>query len=171
MDNNEDSQPQAGVTVELIGQDNQIAQSAVSGEDGMYSFQNVHPAHWTVRASHETWTLANTEAAFELVWDNTEVKELFRVVGYQVMTTYAALSRTLSIQASHTNILPQLQLKTYQSRRLTVQCGPPTPPFSVCKCHFIRSAKSSTKSKMQALMLMFQAKLYKPSHRVNSWHI
>ena len=100
MDDNDHSQPQAGVTVELIDQDKKVAQSAVSAEDGKYSFQNVQPALWTIRASHATWTLANKEAALELVWDNTEVKQPFSVVGYQVTKAHTALCFALSIRVS-----------------------------------------------------------------------
>ena len=70
--------------VELIGQDGKVVQSALSGEDGKYLFQNVYPGKWSVRASHATWTLATEEGALQLVWGNTEVKEPFRVTGYQV---------------------------------------------------------------------------------------
>lgn len=78
------SQPQPGVTVELIDQDAKVVQSSVSGEKGIYAFKNVHPAKWTVRASHATWTIANKEIEFQVVWDNTQVGEAIRVTGYQV---------------------------------------------------------------------------------------
>eukprot|EP00823_Brevimastigomonas_motovehiculus_P003212 TRINITY_DN1945_c0_g1_i2.p1 TRINITY_DN1945_c0_g1~~TRINITY_DN1945_c0_g1_i2.p1 ORF type:complete len:920 (-),score=234.96 TRINITY_DN1945_c0_g1_i2:5-2764(-) len=60
------------------------AVASTSSDQGYFGFSNILPGIYTIRASHPTWTISPKEKKATMVWGNLDMKEVFRVQGYEL---------------------------------------------------------------------------------------
>lgn len=74
-----------GVDVSLFNEKTaESTRKTITTSDGVYSFPNVFPGSYLVKAFHPTWMLLNAEAKIQVVFDNGDVGSKLAIAGYDV---------------------------------------------------------------------------------------
>ncbi|KAL8138821.1 hypothetical protein V2J09_004822 [Rumex salicifolius] len=75
----------AGVTVELLSSTDEVISSILTSSDGEYSFKNVIPGNYKLRASHPKMEIeVRSPAEVELGFANGRVDDIFFAPGYEI---------------------------------------------------------------------------------------
>lgn len=75
----------AGVKLQLLADDtNDVLQSILSEKQGEFSFKNIAPGKYLVRASHPEWRLSSSEVKINVQSDSQSIVEGLVILGYPV---------------------------------------------------------------------------------------
>jgi len=74
----------SGVSVTLSTTEGNILKTIETDNQGIYTFHNVFPGNYILKASHPSWSLSKSEETISVEWGNFKVAKDFVVDGYDI---------------------------------------------------------------------------------------